>query len=179
MTVPPRFTHDCKGCHYLGQDAEHDFYFCPSPMGMPTVIARYGNEGPEYSSGLEIARQVRAQLDFEYPLAKALTLAEERGLVERPPAVAVDLEDPTRVLVCIDSAMLDAKIVPRRQPSVEERARVQASLHSRLLSQFQFQPLTPQTLHVASAHLAAWLKEWEYSDFATSDHVVARKGLYD
>lgn len=57
----PQFIHDCDQCVFLGQYKHPlkdgtlepvDLYFCPAALGGPTVIARYGNEGPEYSSGI-------------------------------------------------------------------------------------------------------------------------------
>jgi hypothetical protein len=84
--VKPRFIHDCEQCVFLGQDEEHDFYFCPSPSGFHTVIARFGSDGPDYASGLEIAEAVekREGPNSAYSLVKALKLARERGLVSPP-----------------------------------------------------------------------------------------------
>lgn len=55
--------HDCDCCEYLGTvtalpDAfapsaiDYDLYFCAQGGIGPTVIARYGSEGPQYSSGI-------------------------------------------------------------------------------------------------------------------------------
>jgi hypothetical protein len=57
----PVYRHDCDSCLYLGHFEEHDLYYCgcpaQSPHRLPTVIARWGGEGPEYyASGLEIAK---------------------------------------------------------------------------------------------------------------------------
>lgn len=46
-----RFAHDCSECVALGEYAEYDLYFCKQG-GSPTVIARFGNEDGDYSSGL-------------------------------------------------------------------------------------------------------------------------------
>jgi len=57
------FQHDCGGCvliqggyRYNGNNGErgiYDLYFCKQgALGRPTVIARFGNEGHEYSSGI-------------------------------------------------------------------------------------------------------------------------------
>ncbi len=56
----PQFKHDCDECHFLGQyviagscdpdNARFDLYFCEKSL--PTVIARYGDNGPDYSSGI-------------------------------------------------------------------------------------------------------------------------------
>lgn len=53
----PKFTHDCNACQFLGHFEGHDVYICPSDM--PSIIARYGNEGPEYSSTLVKLFQAR------------------------------------------------------------------------------------------------------------------------
>ncbi len=74
---PVRFKHDCERCHYLGHynptnlhdtDPFCDLYFCTGAV-LPTVIARYGNDGPEYTSGL-----------FEGLQDPALVLATVRAL---------------------------------------------------------------------------------------------------
>lgn len=52
--APPRFQHDCDNCIYLGQHEEYDLYYCTQGGDWPTVIARYGDEGSEYTSGLKI-----------------------------------------------------------------------------------------------------------------------------
>ena len=49
----PVFKHICDNCEYLGHFDEHDLYYCPK--GGPTVIARWGGDGPDYASGMAIA----------------------------------------------------------------------------------------------------------------------------
>jgi len=53
-----KYKHDCQKCIFLGQyefkGEIYDLYFCEQD-GLPTVIARYGNDGPEYISGLQFA----------------------------------------------------------------------------------------------------------------------------
>lgn len=55
----PHYTHDCKRCQFLGQTIGGgritDLYFCDRPgdhdrKRSPTLIARYGNDGPDYYS---------------------------------------------------------------------------------------------------------------------------------
>lgn len=45
----PSFIHDCTSCTFLGNariiDCNYDFYFCGQ-----TIIARYGDSGPDYTS---------------------------------------------------------------------------------------------------------------------------------
>lgn len=47
--IKMRHKHDCKNCIPLGQLNEHDLYYCSTE---PTVIARYGSDGPDYKSGM-------------------------------------------------------------------------------------------------------------------------------
>ena len=47
-----RYLHDCSRCRSLGTFHEYDLYACEQFIGGFTVIARYGNEGCEYTSGL-------------------------------------------------------------------------------------------------------------------------------
>lgn len=55
--VVPLHTHDCEQCKFLGPfEDKVDLYFCEqgsraSGIG-PTVIARYGSLGHQYTSGL-------------------------------------------------------------------------------------------------------------------------------
>ncbi len=60
----PKFQHDCDKCKYLGSIrylapmAEPyppkmkyaELYFCPAEITGPTVIARFGSQGPHYAS---------------------------------------------------------------------------------------------------------------------------------
>ena len=57
MTSDPRYKHDCDKCVFLGRYRAHnekhnDLYFCGSGI-LATVIARYGDDGPDCMSGLE------------------------------------------------------------------------------------------------------------------------------
>jgi len=51
----PKFKHDCSECIFLGLYKGNDLYFCRQGGSFPTVISRYGNDGPDYSSGMEFA----------------------------------------------------------------------------------------------------------------------------
>lgn len=55
----PRWTHDCHRCVFLGGvvlNQRYDVYWCPpAPAGSGsvldgTLLARYGDDGPEYAS---------------------------------------------------------------------------------------------------------------------------------
>jgi len=47
----PRYKHDCNQCVFLGHEREYDLYYCPQE-GLPTILARYGNWGGDYLSGM-------------------------------------------------------------------------------------------------------------------------------
>ena len=81
----PLFEHDCDGCVFLGSmhragRARVDLYVCnfdKTPDGKqrwPTVIARFGNDGPDYSSGMPFVGQVPE-------LTEAFARAVERGVI--------------------------------------------------------------------------------------------------
>src|SRR5581483_8582578 len=54
--LPPRYKHDHTCCTYLGQYDNCDLYFCPQSGIIPTVIARYSDYSPDYTSGLEAGK---------------------------------------------------------------------------------------------------------------------------
>ena len=84
----PLFTHDCDKCCFLGQyvmTAEkkwkypytrYDLYFCEQGVDnlLPTVLARYGHDGPEYTSGVLGSKHP--------PLIEAERLARVAGLIK-------------------------------------------------------------------------------------------------
>lgn len=86
VTDKPKFTHDCGNCIFLGtykggvfidstEKDLYDLYFCQQ-SGHPTVIARYGNEGSQYQSGMNFARP-----DGIQPLYQAKLRAIKLGLI--------------------------------------------------------------------------------------------------
>lgn len=75
--MKPVYQHDCDACVFLGTvlgdaDYPYDLYACVGPSN--TVIARYGNYGWQYQSGIALAPHVPA-------INAALALAKWRGLV--------------------------------------------------------------------------------------------------
>ena len=70
------YIHDCDHCTFLGNHSDdlgvYDLYFCPQGL-RKTVIARYGDRGSEYLSGIGFKATP--------PLAKAEKLALEAGLL--------------------------------------------------------------------------------------------------
>lgn len=49
--VVMRYTHNCGKCKPLGTVGAFDVYFCPLFGNFPTVVARFGDDAYEYTSG--------------------------------------------------------------------------------------------------------------------------------
>lgn len=62
-----RYQHDCSCCKPIGQFKEFDIYFCAS-LDI-TVVARYGNNGHEYNSGIHLTGM--PQIKVAVAMAKA------------------------------------------------------------------------------------------------------------
>ena len=45
-----KWHHDCDECVGLFTEGGEDWYVCPRSLGGGSLIARYGDEGPEYWS---------------------------------------------------------------------------------------------------------------------------------
>lgn len=97
LTIHPEaaaFTHDCDECVYLGpltqgpteigfREGRYDLYVCERNK-LPTVVARYGDDGCEYYSGMgtgypmlkeaEYRAHWYAQLSSEFPGARCEAL---------------------------------------------------------------------------------------------------------
>ena len=77
-TPTPMFEHDCDECAYLGTihaaarpEGFVDLYRCDAHGA--TVIARYGDDGPEYSSApLDMAERFGGEIAVAGKLAVAL-----------------------------------------------------------------------------------------------------------
>jgi hypothetical protein len=73
--VMPRYNHDCDKCVFLGEYEEYDLYFCgQGTLLTSTVIARYSNNGEDYTSGIDFATHYP-------PLIEAKSRAIEKGLL--------------------------------------------------------------------------------------------------
>lgn len=76
----PLFQHDCDGCTFLGTYQGSDLYACARNGVIDTVIHRFGNDGPEYGSGLLFAqRNLIPELVEALRRAKALGMKEGIG----------------------------------------------------------------------------------------------------
>jgi hypothetical protein len=59
--TPPLYKHDCESCRYLGKyhtkETWYDLYYCGTHEKRynNTVIGRFGNDGPDYCSGMSFA----------------------------------------------------------------------------------------------------------------------------
>jgi hypothetical protein len=72
--MKPRYIHDCDKAKFLGCFEEYDLYFCDhwESKIMHTVVARYGNNPPDYMSGM-------FSIPFCEPLQVAYAKAVELG----------------------------------------------------------------------------------------------------
>jgi hypothetical protein len=87
MNEKPKFQHDCNVCKFLGtvvsdnltpgKPIEYDLYYCVG--GVPglsgTCLARFGNEGPDYTSSLSSLIKLHTVFDGS-PLLEAKQRAE-------------------------------------------------------------------------------------------------------
>lgn len=85
MEPEKRFVHDCSTCVFKGQgffDGQPvDWYTCTSPNGLRTVIARFGNEGPQYACA-RVGETVEPTRVVMAALAQGLDLEQdERNLL--------------------------------------------------------------------------------------------------
>lgn len=80
--VAPRFTHDCDQCVFLGHVEDHgrthDAYYCSGgKRDDPTLLARYGDDGPRYWSGpISVLEYNNRFEDPEYIGTKVMHLFE-------------------------------------------------------------------------------------------------------
>jgi len=83
-TDKPMYHHDCDHCTFLGQyewrQHTFDLYHCIQGGGLPTVIARFSSDGPDYESGISGAKYYRAQGEHDRPTAVALQRAMDLDL---------------------------------------------------------------------------------------------------
>lgn len=86
----PRYQHDCSTCKFLGEHEEYDLYVCAhKDRQIDTIIARCGNKGPDYTSGLEFALCIEGLSVHDCSLARwakiqGLMLALKAGYRIRP-----------------------------------------------------------------------------------------------
>jgi len=70
--MKPKFLHDCSSCKFLGIYGGYDIYLCDK-----SIIARHGDEGHEYASGLI---DVMMRGFFEDPVAEIVSDLEHNLL---------------------------------------------------------------------------------------------------
>lgn len=73
----PQYTHDSSCCKFLGRHKGHDLYYC-AQGGVPTLLARYGSEGPDYLSGMLFAEPGAYNVPV---LTEAKVRARQRGFL--------------------------------------------------------------------------------------------------
>lgn len=55
--LTPQFEHDCDSCTFIGRHGGYDLYLCQQGGLAPTIIARFGDDGPSYHSGPSVLIQ--------------------------------------------------------------------------------------------------------------------------
>jgi hypothetical protein len=92
--MTPLYTHDCEKCKYLGTGTaqiltaqmlrihQYDFYICADSSEYRTCIARYGDFGSEYISGLLFSCEELTRFDkvFLYNGIELTEQEEKRAL---------------------------------------------------------------------------------------------------
>lgn len=84
-TMNPHYEHDCDTCRFVGQHTDqtdgtlYDLYICPTE---PNVVARYSNNGPDYTSGLEfIGHSAPLTAAWEAALTLAFDILRMREMI--------------------------------------------------------------------------------------------------
>jgi len=93
--MKPTHQHDCRRCIFVGTlDIEAtgedgavtnlvgDAYVCPSERSEPTILVRYSDDPPDYSSLAMFSNVYEAFKQRPYtPLARAYAMAKEKGVL--------------------------------------------------------------------------------------------------
>lgn len=92
--MKPNYIHDCNACIFLGKSNKFDFYVCLNDNKYPvdietnyfniSILARYSDEGPDYTSGILFAKKTCGINDYDDPLVRCLSLAIEQGYIIKP-----------------------------------------------------------------------------------------------
>ena len=69
-----RYQHDCERCITLGEFEAYDLYYCKDE---PTIVCRYGNGGPDYTSGISFALVKNGKEHYREALIRALMVDRE------------------------------------------------------------------------------------------------------
>jgi len=84
----PRYGHDCTACVYLGRFEKYDLYVhaTGTTNEISTILARYGDDDPEYYSGLCFCRPYISltgmQIGPKPCMAEGLKRALELGFID-------------------------------------------------------------------------------------------------
>lgn len=79
------YAHHCPICVYLatldlGSEGVFDLYYCRQDIDLPTLIARFGDNGPDYYTHNLILGRPLERDRFAFQLA--YSLAAQRGLID-------------------------------------------------------------------------------------------------
>ena len=84
----PRFYHDCDRCcftgHYVAEGREADGWFCAGTVLGGSIVLRYGNDGPDYSS---VPVVVATNYSDEHLHTYKKVLADYAALIKAAPSL--------------------------------------------------------------------------------------------
>lgn len=112
-----KFRHDCQQCQFLGTIASRlgregfvDLYVCGNVS--ESIVVRYGNEGPQYISGVDLCDQ--------YPeLEVARILAEKSGLLKKAEPEYLTAEEIGNIRTWLETETFGEKMVSTPRVTLE------------------------------------------------------------
>jgi len=74
--MKPIYSHECDYCKYLGTFLKQDLYYCSGGTGRQTLLAKYGKDVSQYTSGFSAGKNGDIFL-----LWVAYLMAKDKGYV--------------------------------------------------------------------------------------------------
>lgn len=100
-----RYKHDCESCVELSECGKYDLYYCEqSVIGVPTLIARYGDVGHEYST----YNVALIGVPIDEPFVTAYRAAVARGLTKEDAPAKKEDRASESIVHDVESLLLDA-----------------------------------------------------------------------
>lgn len=72
----PFYEHDCEDCQFLGSALAHDIYYCSQGGVLATIVARHGDDGPDYMSAWALVEELPPEMQKQ---ARAMALEFSHG----------------------------------------------------------------------------------------------------
>jgi len=87
-TLKPRHVHDCEVCRFLYQEDENDIYWCKSGLSGGSIISRFGDDGPEYSS-----MPTAAVLSLQSDSLNTISMRKALAHLSRQSIISISVDD--------------------------------------------------------------------------------------